>query len=126
MFFEGPGMAPCEDYKEEVLKSGARQAKIGGMRPCILLYGEPDRNNVAVKNVIREDRKRKPDVFLYVGTRLAVDGMRKLADDICKLAKVRIWISREEPPTDTQWNYKYKGDCDDLALVYSRCRSDSS
>ncbi|KAL5370710.1 hypothetical protein DPSP01_014698 [Paraphaeosphaeria sporulosa] len=116
--FEGERGKDCQDCEKETLETGKRPARVGHMRPSILLYDQSSDDDEAVGTVMSQDLSKKVDIFVCVGTRLTVPHAKKFATEMCAHAEKSIWISREDPPRGTRWDVVYKGDCDDVADFY--------
>ncbi|KAK7178005.1 NAD-dependent protein deacetylase hst4 [Paraphaeosphaeria sporulosa] len=116
--FEGDRGMDCKDCEKERLEMDKRQARVGHMRPCILLYDQPSGDDEAVGTVMSQDLSKKVGIFVCVGSRLTVPNAKKFAKEMCARAEKSIWISRENPPRGTKWDVMYRGDCDDVGEFY--------
>lgn len=127
--FEGPEPPLC---KECVEIDGVRQASglrshgIGRLRPRMVLYNEFNPDEEAIGAVSHADLKTRPDAVIVVGTTLKVPGIRRLAAEMCKVARGKrggftAWISCDPEPNGLEfkdcWDMVVKGKCDEVARM---------
>ncbi|KAL5397286.1 hypothetical protein PMIN03_012894 [Paraphaeosphaeria minitans] len=62
--FEGDRGKDCQDCEKETLETGKRPARVGHMRPSILLYDQSSDDDEAVGTVMSLDLSKKVDIFV--------------------------------------------------------------
>ena len=119
-----PSCPSCVERNQARASQGKRILNPGGLRPDVLLYGEPHPDDSGILQTIQSCLKTGPDLVLVVGTTLKVPGTLSIAKDFCRTTQSRggiaVWISKEEPLSKVRhlFNYVFRGDCDDLACKY--------
>jgi NAD-dependent histone deacetylase SIR2 len=125
--FEGsepPDCPVCTERDMLRVAGGLRSHGIGRLRPRMVLYNEFNPDGDAIGAVSEADLKTKPDAVIVVGTTLAIPGTRRLAREMCKLARDRrggftAWINLDQPPSNIElkdcWDMVVTAECDDIA-----------
>jgi NAD-dependent histone deacetylase SIR2 len=126
--FEGsepPSCKACEELDEiRTTMAGKRSHGIGRLRPRIVLYNEYNPDEEAIGAVTTADLKSRPDAVIVVGTSLKVPGVRRIAREMCQVARGRkdgftAWINNAPEPVGPEfkdcWNLVIRGDCDEVA-----------
>lgn len=125
--FEGPEAPPCPECEElESVRviSNSRSRGVGRLRPRMVLYNEHNPDEDAIGAVSCADLKSRPDAVIVVGTSLKVPGIRRLAKELCGVARDKrggftAWINHDPEPTSIDvkdcWDLVVTGDCDDVA-----------
>lgn len=125
--FEGTETPPCSacegmDMAREAC--GKRSHGIGRLRPRIVLYNEYNPDQDAIGAVTTADLKSRPDAVIVVGTSLKIPGVRRMASEMCKVARGRkdgftAWINNCDEPSGPEfqdcWDLVLKGDSDEVA-----------
>lgn len=136
--FEGPEPPPCSECEtsEEVrAAAGIRSRGIGRLRPRMVLYNEHNPDEDAIGAASCADLKSRPDAVIVVGTSLKVPGIRRLARELCSVARDKrggftAWINHDPEPTSVDvkdcWDMVVTGDCDDVAQHVNLPRWDES
>ncbi|EHK98611.1 putative NAD-dependent deacetylase hst4 [Glarea lozoyensis 74030] len=92
--------------------------------PRMVLYNEFNPDGDAIGMVSEADLKTKPDAVIVVGTTLKIPGTRRLAREMCQLARDRrggftAWINLDQPPSGADlkdcWDMVVTAECDDIA-----------
>ena len=126
--FEGsepPSCKACEELDEiRTTLAGKRSHGIGRLRPRIVLYNEYNPDEEAIGAVTTADLKSRPDAVIVVGTTLKVPGVRRIAREMCQVARGRkdgftAWINNMPEPVGPEfkdcWDLVIRGDCDEVA-----------
>lgn len=126
--FEGsepPSCKACEAMDEVRTNiAGKRSHGIGRLRPRIVLYNEYNPDEDAIGAVTTADLKSRPDAVIVVGTSLKVPGVRRIAREMCQVARGRkdgftAWINNASEPVGPEfkdcWDLVIRGDCDEVA-----------
>ena len=119
-----PSCPSCVERNQARASQGKRILNPGGLRPDVLLYGEPHPDDTGILQTIQSCLKTGPDLVLVVGTTLKVPGSLAIATSFCRATQNRggiaVWISKEEPLSRVRhlFDYIFRGDCDDLACKY--------
>lgn len=125
--FEGPEPPPCSEciVLEGVrAAAGVRSRGIGRLRPRMVLYNEHNPDEDAIGAASCADLKSRPDAVIVVGTSLKVPGIRRLARELCSVARDKrggftAWLNHDPEPTSGDvkdcWDMVVTGDCDDVA-----------
>lgn len=126
--FEGPDPPPCNACAEEDIArtqfANKRSRGIGRMRPRMVLYNEHNPDDEAIGAVASADLRTRPDAVIVVGTSLKVPGVRRIAREMCAVARGRrdgftAWINNEPEPVGPEfkdcWDIVVRGDCDEVA-----------
>lgn len=125
--FEGTETPPCSacegmDMAREAC--GKRSHGIGRLRPRMVLYNEYNPDQDAIGAVTTADLKSRPDAVIVVGTSLKIPGVRRMASEMCKVARGRkdgftAWINNCDEPSGPEfqdcWDLVVKGDSDEIA-----------
>lgn len=125
--FEGTETPPCSacegmDMAREAC--GKRSHGIGRLRPRMVLYNEYNPDQDAIGAVTTADLKSRPDAVIVVGTSLKIPGVRRMASEMCKVARGRkdgftAWINNCDEPSGPEfqdcWDLVVKGDSDEVA-----------
>jgi NAD-dependent histone deacetylase SIR2 len=125
--FEGsepPDCPVCTERDTVRVAGGLRSHGIGRLRPRMVLYNEFNPDGDAIGAVSEADLKTKPDAVIVVGTTLKIPGTRRLAREMCQLARDRrggftAWINLDQPPSGVDlkdcWDMVVTAECDDIA-----------
>ena len=126
--FEGPeppSCKACEDLdKVRTTYGGKRSHGIGRLRPRMVLYNEFNPDDEAIGAVSAADLRSRPDAVFVVGTSLKVPGVRRIAREMCAVARGRrdgftAWINNSPEPTGNEfkesWDLVVRGDCEKVA-----------
>ncbi|OBU01366.1 hypothetical protein VE01_00238 [Pseudogymnoascus verrucosus] len=126
--FEGsepPSCKACEELDEiRTTLAGKRSHGIGRLRPRIVLYNEYNPDEEAIGAVTTADLKSRPDAVIVVGTSLKVPGVKRIAREMCQVARGRkdgftAWINHGPEPVGLEfkdcWDLVIRGDCDEVA-----------
>ncbi|KFX99587.1 hypothetical protein V490_01738, partial [Pseudogymnoascus sp. VKM F-3557] len=126
--FEGsepPSCKACEELDEiRTTVAGKRSHGIGRLRPRIVLYNEYNPDEEAIGAVTTADLKSRPDAVIVVGTSLKVPGVKRIAREMCQVARGRkdgftAWINNAPEPVGPEfkdcWDLVIRGDCDEVA-----------
>jgi NAD+-dependent protein deacetylase SIR2 len=125
--FEGPKPPSCESCEAlEHVRTvvGKRSHGVGRLRPRIVLYNEFNPDEEAIGAVTRADIRNRPDAVIVVGTSLKVPGVRRIAREMCAVARNRrdgftAWINNGPEPMGIEfkdcWDLVVRGDCDAVA-----------
>ncbi|KFY27598.1 hypothetical protein V493_03405, partial [Pseudogymnoascus sp. VKM F-4281 (FW-2241)] len=126
--FEGsepPSCKACEELDEiRTTLAGKRSHGIGRLRPRIVLYNEYNPDEEAIGAVTTADLKSRPDAVIVVGTSLKVPGVKRIAREMCQVARGRkdgftAWINNMPEPVGPEfkdcWDLVIRGDCDEVA-----------
>lgn len=126
--FEGsepPSCKACEELDEiRTTLAGKRSHGIGRLRPRIVLYNEYNPDEEAIGAVTTADLKSRPDAVIVVGTSLKVPGVKRIAREMCQVARGRkdgftAWINNAPEPVGPEfkdcWDLVIRGDCDEVA-----------
>ncbi|KFY20264.1 hypothetical protein V491_03861, partial [Pseudogymnoascus sp. VKM F-3775] len=126
--FEGsepPSCKACEELDEiRTTLAGKRSHGIGRLRPRMVLYNEYNPDEEAIGAVTTADLKSRPDAVIVVGTSLKVPGVRRIAREMCQVARGRkdgftAWINNMPEPVGPEfkncWDLVIRGDCDEVA-----------
>ena len=125
--FEGSEPSDCPLCSERDMirvAGGLRSHGIGRLRPRMVLYNEFNPDGDAIGAVSEADLKTKPDAVIVVGTTLKIPGTRRLAREMCQLARDRrggftAWINLDQPPSGIDlkdcWDMVVTAECDDIA-----------
>jgi NAD-dependent histone deacetylase SIR2 len=125
--FEGsepPDCPVCTERDMIRVAGGLRSHGIGRLRPRMVLYNEFNPDGDAIGMVSEADLKTKPDAVIVVGTTLKIPGTRRLAREMCQLARDRrggftAWINLDQPPSGADlkdcWDMVVTAECDDIA-----------
>ncbi|KOS19085.1 NAD-dependent protein deacetylase hst4 [Escovopsis weberi] len=128
--FDGPEAPLCNacrvDDEVRTAHAGKRSHGIGRLRPRFVLYNEFNPDGEAIGNVSAADLKTRPDAVIVVGTTLKVPGTRRLAKEMCQVARGRrdgltVWINLEPEPKGVElkdcWDIVVRAKCDDVARL---------
>lgn len=126
--FEGPEPPSCKACEEidHIRTNIARKRShgIGRLRPRMVLYNEFNPDEEAIGAVTAADLRSRPDAVLVVGTSLKVPGVRRIAREMCWVARGRrdgftAWINQGPEPMGSEfkgcWDLVVRGDCDEVA-----------
>ena len=125
--FEGeetPPCGACEGMDMAREACGKRSHGIGRLRPRMVLYNEYNPDQDAIGAVTTADLKSRPDAVIVVGTSLKIPGVRRMASEMCKVARGRkdgftAWINNFDEPSGPEfqdcWDLVVKGDSDEVA-----------
>lgn len=128
--FNGPEPPPCSGCLEtdnvRTSHAGKRSHGVGKLRPRMTLYNELNPDQDAITNVIRADRKQRPDAVIVVGTSMKIPGVRALVKDLCDITRKRkdgvtAWINLDSEPSGADlkdcWDLVIRAKCDDIASL---------
>jgi NAD+-dependent protein deacetylase SIR2 len=128
--FNGPEPPPCSGCLEidnvRTSHAGKRSHGVGKLRPRMVLYNELNPDQDAITNVIRADRKQRPDAVIVVGTSMKIPGVRALVKDLCGITRKRkdgvtAWINLDSEPSGADlkdcWDLVVRAKCDDVASL---------
>lgn len=125
--FEGPEAPLCQECEtiDAVRQAGGlRSHGIGRLRPRMVLYNEFNPDEEAIGAVSHADLKTRPDAVIVVGTSLKVPGIRRLAKEMCSVARGKrggftAWINYDSEPVGPEfkdcWDMVVRGECDQVA-----------
>ncbi|KAH8808227.1 DHS-like NAD/FAD-binding domain-containing protein [Xylogone sp. PMI_703] len=125
--FEGPEPPSCPECEANDIArvaGGLRSHGIGRLRPRMVLYNEFNPDEEAIGAVSHADLKTRPDAVIVVGTSLKVPGIRRLAREMCAVARGRrdgftAWINFDPEPVGVEfkdcWDLVVRGECDEVA-----------
>ncbi|KAI9737315.1 MAG: hypothetical protein M1818_005848 [Claussenomyces sp. TS43310] len=126
--FEGPEPPSCEACETidnlRTTMAGKRSHGIGRLRPRMVLYNEFNPDEEAIGAVTAADLRSRPDAVIVVGTSLKVPGVRRIAREMCWVARGRrdgftAWINHGPEPVGAEfkdcWDLVVRGDCDEVA-----------
>lgn len=122
---EPPSCKSCEELENTRIQFGEKRSHgIGRLRPRIVLYNEYNPEEEAIGAVTRSDLRSRPDAVIVVGTSLKIPGVRRIAREMCTVARGRrdgftAWINCEPEPAGNEfkdcWDLVVRGDCDEVA-----------
>ncbi|CAJ2513289.1 Uu.00g014080.m01.CDS01 [Anthostomella pinea] len=128
--FEGPEAPLCKgcEVTDNVRTShaGKRSHGIGRLRPRMVLYNEYNPDQESIANVVKADRRAKPDAVIVVGTSMKIPGVRAIVQDMCQVTRekrdgITAWINLDPAPTGSDlkdcWDLVVRGKCDDVASL---------
>jgi NAD-dependent histone deacetylase SIR2 len=128
--FEGaepPSCKACEEMDTvRTTLAGKRSHGIGRLRPRMVLYNEFNPDEEAIGAVSSADLRSRPDAVIVVGTSLKVPGVRRIAREMCQVARGRrdgftAWINNGPEPTGIEfkdcWDLVVRGDSDEVARL---------
>ncbi|CZR60876.1 related to NAD-dependent histone deacetylases [Phialocephala subalpina] len=125
--FEGPEAPLCQECEtiDAVRQAGGlRSHGVGRLRPRMVLYNEFNPDEEAIGAVSHADLKTRPDAVIVVGTSLKVPGIRRLAKEMCSVARGKrggftAWINYDSEPVGPEfkdcWDMVVRGECDQVA-----------
>ncbi|KAL3428048.1 nad-dependent histone deacetylase sir2 [Phlyctema vagabunda] len=125
--FEGPETPVCPDCEsmdQARIVAGLRGHGVGRLRPRMVLYNEFNPDEDAIGAVSHADLKSRPDAVIVVGTSLKVPGVRRIAKEMCAVARGRrdgftAWINNDSEPGGIDfkdsWDLVVRGPCDEVA-----------
>ncbi|RDW88853.1 DHS-like NAD protein [Coleophoma cylindrospora] len=125
--FEGPETPlcqTCEGNDQARMAAGLRGHGVGRLRPRMVLYNEFNPDDEAIGAVSHADLKSRPDAVIVVGTSLKVPGVRRIAREMCSVARGRrdgftAWINNDPEPLGVEfkdcWDMVVRGACDEVA-----------
>ena len=134
--FDGPEPPPCPECatNDEIRRiGGLRGHGVGKLRPRMVLYNEFNPDEEAIGAVSAADLKSRPDAVIVVGTTLKVPGIRRLAKELCAVARDRrdgftAWINCDPEPPGVEfkdsWDMVIQGESDEVARLLSLPRFD--
>jgi NAD+-dependent protein deacetylase SIR2 len=122
---EPPSCKSCEELENTRIQFGEKRSHgIGRLRPRIVLYNEYNPEEEAIGAVTRSDLRSRPDAVIVVGTSLKIPGVRRIAREMCTVARGRrdgftAWINCDPEPAGNEfkdcWDLVVRGDCDEVA-----------
>ena len=120
-----PECSECQELdRTRTEVAGKRSHGIGRLRPRMTLYNEVGPDDDAIGSCAKQDLKTRPDCVLVVGTTLSVPGVRRIAKEMCAIARDRrdgftAWINLDPEPTgkdlENAWDLIVTGTADEVA-----------
>ncbi|KAF2271539.1 DHS-like NAD/FAD-binding domain-containing protein [Westerdykella ornata] len=134
--FNGPVPPACPHCKEndQVRQVAEKRSHgIGRLRPRMVLYNEHNPDDEAIGSCASLDLRTRPDAVIVAGTTLKVPGVRRIAREMCAVARdrrdgVTVWINNDPEPVGkdlaNSWDLIVKGPCDEVARLAAMPRWD--